>query len=200
MVDDIHQYLPFLIEIDRLKLVNRQSRLKGNGRQENSAEHSWHLALFALSLGRDRSLDLFKLVRMLLIHDLVEIDAGDRPIHAAQGQVSEKAVAETAAARRIFGLLPREQADEYLALWAEFENGETAEASFARAIDRMQPLILNLLNDGGTWVENNVTEEMIAERYGVPIRAAFPDLWPDIWSLVKQHFAGVPLELTQTTS
>jgi len=200
VVGDLHQYLPFLIEIDRLKRVNRQSRLNGNGRRENSAEHSWHLALFALSLGRDKSLDLFKVVRMLLIHDLVEIDAGDTPIHAVQGQASEKEAAETAAARRIFGLLPREQADEYIALWAEFENGETAEARFARAIDRLQPLILNLLNDGGTWAENNVTEEMIAERYGVPIRAAFPDLWPDIWSLVKQNFAGVPIVLRQATS
>jgi len=188
VVDGLHAYLPFLIEIDRLKLVERQSRLVGGGRRENSAEHSWHLALFALMLGKDRPIDLLKTVKMLLIHDLVEIDAGDTPLHSSDRQ--DKLEAETAAARRIFGLLPPDHGLEYGALWEEFETGRNAEAVFARSIDRLQPLLLNLINKGGTWAENDVSEQTVIERYGRVISAALPDLWPEIRQLVRRHFAG----------
>lgn len=188
MVGGLHEHLPFLIEIDRLKLVTRQSRLAGHGRRENAAEHSWHLALVALGLGEDRPLDLLKTVKMLLIHDLVEIDAGDTPLHGGGGQ--DRLMAEAAAARRIFGLLPRGQGAEYHALWEEFEWGESAEARFARAIDRLQPLLLNLVSGGGTWVENGVTEQMVLERYGPVISAGLGDLWPDVLRLVRRHFDG----------
>lgn len=188
MVERFTQHLNFLIEVDRLKRVNRQSRLIEGGRRENSAEHSWHLALYALSLGRDQPLDLFRAVKMLLIHDLVEIDAGDTPIHGHDTTKEDQSQRETAAARRIFGLLPPEPQAEYLALWEEFEIGETFDARFARAIDRLQPLISNLINGGGTWNESEVTEEMVLDRYGQPISAAFPRLWPTIREWIRWHF------------
>lgn len=188
MVEGLPDFLAFLIEADRLKRVNRQSRLIGGGRRENSAEHSWHLALFALSLGRDRPIEMLKAVQMLLIHDLVEIDAGDTPLHGGAPSKEAQVLAETAAARRIFGLLPLEPQAEYLALWEEFEFGESAEACFARAIDRLQPLISNLLNEGGTWNESKVNEDTVVSRYGDPIATAFPDLWPEIQTWVHRHF------------
>jgi putative hydrolases of HD superfamily len=190
VVDGLREHLPFLLEIDQLKSINRQSRLSGGGRRENSAEHSWHLALFALSLGEDQPLDLMKTVKMLLIHDLVEIDAGDTPLHSGDRQ--EKLEAETQAARRIFGLLPPDRAIEYFALWEEFESGNSAEAVFARAIDRLQPLLLNLVNEGGTWSENGVSEQLVLERYGSVISAAMPDLWLEVEKMVRRHFAGHP--------
>jgi putative hydrolase of HD superfamily len=197
VVEGLGDHLAFLIEVDRLKRVDRQSRLVGGGRRENSAEHSWHLALFALSLGRDRPIDMLKAVKMLLIHDLVEIDAGDTPLHGNSLSKEEQIAAETAAARRIFGLLPPEPQAEYFTLWEEFEAGESAEARFARAIDRLQPLISNLLNEGGTWTENKVSEEMVIERYGHPISAAFPDLWPEIRAWVGWHFGKPPTDFIQ---
>lgn len=192
MVGMIQQLLPFLTEIDRLKRVERQSQLIGGGRRENSAEHSWHLALFALTLGDHSSLDMFKTVKMLLIHDLVEVDAGDAPIHSTVVSPQEQAAAEFAAAQRIFGLLPQPLSSDFLDLWNEFEQGETPEARFAKALDRLQPLIANLRNSGGTWTENGVSEETVFERYGVPISAAVPDLWPEIQELVQKHFRGTP--------
>lgn len=188
MVDGLQKFLPFLIEIDRLKRVERQSQLIGGGRRENSAEHSWHLALFTLTLGDPSSLDVFKIVKMVLIHDLVEIDAGDTPLHTNGVSRQEQASAEAAAAERIFGLLPQPVSRECLDLWIEFELGESAEARFAKAMDRLQPLISNLRNAGGTWTENGVSEDMVFERYGLPISAAVPDLWLEIRELVQKHF------------
>ena len=188
MVGCLSDNLAFLIEIDRLKRVNRQSRLLGGGRRENSAEHSWHLALFALSLGRDRPIDMLKTVKMLLIHDLVEIDAGDTPLHGNSQSKQAQLSTEIAAARRIFGFLPPDGQSEYLALWEEFEAGESEEARFARAIDRLQPLVGNLVNGGGTWNENHVDEQTVLERYGNPISTALPDLWPQIHHWVTEHF------------
>lgn len=188
MVDKLPDYLSFLIEVDRLKRVDRQSRLIGGDRRENSAEHSWHLALFALGLVQDRSIDLLKMVKMLLIHDLVEIDAGDMPLHGAVRSQQAQLLAETTAARRIFGLLPPEPQAEYFSLWQEFEFGETAEARVARAIDRLQPLVSNLLNNGGTWNENDVDEATVLERYGRPIASVFPEIWADMRDAIGSHF------------
>jgi putative hydrolases of HD superfamily len=189
VVSDLQAHLRFLIEVDRLKCVNRQSKLMGGGRRENSAEHSWHLALFALVLGDNQPIDMLKTVTMLLIHDLVEIDAGDTPIHGTDASKDAQALAETAAAGRIFGLLPPVLETEFLALWEEFEAGESPEARFAKGVDRLQPLIANLMNDGGTWTENNVSETMVIERYGPLISTAFPSLWPGILGRVRSHFA-----------
>jgi putative hydrolase of HD superfamily len=182
----LDQRLAFLLEADKLKLVERQSRVAGGGRRENSAEHSWHLALFALVLGKDRPVHLLKTVRMLLIHDLVEIDAGDTPLHSSDRQ--DKVEAEEAAAERLYGLLPLGDGVDFRELWDEFEAGDSAEAEFARGLDRLQPLLLNILNNGGTRDESGVNEHAVMERYGPAISTAMPDLWPAIERMVRDHF------------
>lgn len=168
----------FLQEADRLKSVLRASRLIDDSRRENSAEHSWHVMLYALVLadqaGPDVSID--RVLRMLLIHDIVEIDAGDNPIHGQFDAAAQEA-AETAAADRLFGILPTDQAVEFRALWDEFESAQTADARFAKAIDRFQTPIANLANNGGTWRDYAVTLEQMDRRVGLPIAAGAPSLW-----------------------
>lgn len=187
--DGLRRQLAFLAEIDRLKSVVRQSPLVDRSRRENSAEHSWHLALFALVLAEHApALDVAQVVRLLLVHDIVEIDAGDAPIHAVGQDMAALAEAEQAAARRLFGLLPAAQGAQMLALWQEFEAGETPEARFARALDRLQPLLLNTLTDGGTWTENDVEEQQVIECYGPAIARGSPALWQAAHALVREHF------------
>ncbi len=186
----LEQQLAFLIEADALKGVERQSRIVTGRRRENSAEHSWHLALFALVLGAERpDVDASRVVAMLLLHDLVEIDAGDAPIHGAY-DAERLARSEAAAAERLFGLLPDDLRDRFRTLWHEFEAAETADARFARALDRLQPLLLNTLTGGGTWAENGVSEAQVHARYGPPIETGAPDLWAHARSLVADHFAA----------
>ncbi|WP_147017218.1 HD domain-containing protein [Methylorubrum extorquens] len=178
----------FLAEIDGLKAVLRQNRTIGERRRENSAEHSWHLAMFALVLGdRTPGLDLNRVVAMLLVHDIVEVDAGDVPIHGAY-DAAALALVEEAAAARIFGLLPEPQRDRFVALWREFEASETAEARFAKALDRLQPLLLNTLTEGGTWAENGLTEAQVMARYQPVIERGIPGLWPFVEALVRSHY------------
>ncbi len=185
--------LAFLAEIDQLKRVDRQSLITGRSRRENSAEHSWHLALFALVFADDMpGVDVLTVVRMLLIHDIVEIDVGDAPIHASAVDRADIAQRERAAARRIFGMLPGEQGTAFEALWTEFEAGETANARMAKALDRLQPLLLNTLTDGGTWAESGVTEEQVHARYGPVIEAGSPALWAAAKDRVRAHFAKHP--------
>jgi putative hydrolase of HD superfamily len=149
--------LAFLLEADRLKQVERRTTIVGGERRENSAEHSWHLALFALVLAEyaDESVSLPRVLMMLLLHDLVEIDAGDTFIYDEAGLAS-KSERETAAATRLFGLLPAEQGIELRALWEEFEARQTPDARFAGALDRLQPVLLNHANDGGGWREHGI--------------------------------------------
>ena len=185
----IDRQLAFLAEADALKSVQRQSRITGTRRRENSAEHSWHLALFALVLAADEpGVDAARVVAMLLIHDLVEIDAGDAPIHGAH-DIAAVQRAEHAAAQRIFALLPDDQEQRMLALWREFSGGTTADARFARALDRFQPLLLNTLTDGGTWAENAVDEPLVHARYGPPIARGSAALWHHAARLLARHFA-----------
>jgi putative hydrolases of HD superfamily len=185
----IGQQLAFLAELDQLKSVTRQSPLVNRSRKENSAEHSWHLALFALVLAEHvEDIDPYKVVRMLLIHDVVEIDAGDVPIHLVGADRDALAQAERKAAERIFGLLPPKQGEKFLSLWLEFEAGATRDACFAKALDRFQPLFLNTLTGGGTWTESGVTEEQVLERYGPTIERGSPALWNEAKRLVRQHF------------
>lgn len=187
----IRAQLGFLAELDRLKTVIRQSPLADRSRRENSAEHSWHLAMFALTLAEHAApeVDALHATKLLLVHDVVEIDAGDVPIHVAGGSKAALAEAEAQAARRIFGLLPPRQEAEFLALWQEFETAKTPEARYAKALDRLQPLFLNTLTDGGTWKENGVTEAQVMERYGPTIERGAPVLWAEAAKLVRQHFA-----------
>jgi putative hydrolases of HD superfamily len=188
--ETIHRQLTFLAELDQLKSVIRQSPLINRTRKENSAEHSWHLAMFALVLTEHvEGVDRAKVIQMLLLHDIVEIDAGDAPIHRVGTNKAALEHAERRAAERIFGLLPSEQGQKLLALWLEFEAAETPSARFAKALDRLQPLFLNTLTDGGTWTENAVTEQQVLERYGPTIEDGSPALWEEAKKLIRQYFA-----------
>ena|SRR5215468_8929305 len=189
-IQPLDAQIGFLLEIDRLKSIVRQSRLASDSRRENSAEHSWHLAMFALVLSEHATaqIDTMHAVKLLLIHDIVEIDAGDAPIHAVSRSKAALEAAELKAADRIFGLLPQTQAEQFRALWLEFEAGQTPEAQFAKALDRLQPLILNVAVGGGTWAENAVTEQQVIERYGPTIARGSTSLWDAARKLVRRHF------------
>ncbi|WP_194713275.1 HD domain-containing protein [Noviherbaspirillum soli] len=182
--------LNFLREIDRLKSVVRQSPLLDKSRKENSAEHSWHLAMYALLLHEYACspVNTNRVIQMLLLHDVVEIDVGDFPIHT--GSSSElQAEQESKAAERLFGILPPQQGNEFLALWQEFERAETEDAKFAKALDRFQPLLVNVFTGGGTWTENSVSFEQVLSRYGPVIKRGAPLLWTECEKWVTQHFA-----------
>lgn len=186
----LEKQLGFLREIDRLKSVLRQSPLLDQSRKENSAEHSWHLAMYALVLSEyaNGPVDTCRVMQMLLLHDIVEIEAGDFPIHGA-GSGTRQAELESAAAARLFGLLPQPQGGQFLALWHEFERAETGDAKFAKALDRFQPLLINVYTGGGTWTESGVSMEQVFARYGPAIRQGAPRLWTVCEQWVRQHFA-----------
>ncbi|MDP3263489.1 MAG: HD domain-containing protein [Tabrizicola sp.] len=172
----------FLNEADRLKSVLRATTLVDGSRTENSGEHSWHLALYALVLADHSApgVDINRVIRMLLIHDLVEIDVGDVPIHSVNGQAHasvETAAAEARAAERIFGLLPPDLGADLHTLWQEFETAQTPDAVFAKSLDRVQPVMANLMSGGGTWVTYDVTAEQLEARVGVKIARGAPGLW-----------------------
>jgi len=181
--------LHFLREIDRLKSVVRQSPLLDRSRKENSAEHSWHLAMYALILNEYASgaVNTNRVIQMLLLHDLVEIDVGDFPLHGGSSAMLQ-AELEYKAAERLLGLLPSPQRDEYLGLWLEFERAETQDAQFAKALDRFQPLLTNIYTGGGTWTENGVTLEQVFSRYGPVIKRGAPRLWDECEQWVTRHF------------
>lgn len=185
----LEKQLSFLREIDRLKTVIRQSPLLDKSRKENSAEHSWHLALYALVLHEYASdaIDVHRVIQMLLLHDVVEIDVGDFPIHGGTSAALQ-AEQESKAAARLFGLLPTAQRDAFLSLWQEFEAAQTADAKFAKALDRFQPLLINVFTDGGTWTESGVTLEQVFARYGPAIKTGAPQLWAVCERWVTEHF------------
>ena len=159
--------LAFILEADKEKNILRQTHLSGGGRQENDAEHAWHMAMmiYLLQEYANEPIDLAKTMMMALIHDIVEIDAGDTYAYDETAMASQ-AERERLAADRIFGLLPDDQRDELRALFEEFEAGETAEAKFARTMDNLQPLMLNNSNNGGDWREHQVTKTQIMKRHG----------------------------------
>ena len=181
--------LAFLTEADKLKSVLRGTTLCDGSRPENSGEHSWHVALYAMVLAEhaNRPINIDRVIRMLLIHDLVEIDAGDAPIHGDYDPVAQDAL-EQAAAKRIFGLLPKTQGAEFLALWREFEAAATDDAVFAKSIDRVQPVLSNLETNGGTWDEYNVTFEQLDARVGSKVRRGAPALWSALLERLAQFF------------
>jgi putative hydrolases of HD superfamily len=183
------QQLTFLREIDRLKSVVRQSPLLDRSRRENSAEHSWHLAMYALLLHEyaAEKVNVARVIQMLLLHDIVEVDAGDTPIHCVTSK-HVQAELEEKAATRLFGLLPTAQGRELLDLWHEFENAETDDARFAKALDRFQPLLVNVFTGGGTWSESAVTQQQVMERYGPDIARGAPKLWAVCEKWVQRHF------------
>jgi putative hydrolases of HD superfamily len=162
-MERLDQQMRFVGEIDRLKGVLRQTMLAGPGRRENSAEHSWHIAMMAVTLGEHAppGTDIARVTAMLLLHDLVEIDAGDLFVYADDAQQARQEEAERAAANRIFALLPPDQAASFRSLWDEFEERRSAEARFARGLDRLQPMLENLTAGGGTWKEHGITADQV---------------------------------------
>lgn len=183
----------FLNEADRLKSVLRATTLHDGSRRENSGEHSWHLTLYAMVLADQAGpgVAIDRVIRMLVLHDLVEIDVGDVPIHAQGGAAHasvETQAAESRAADRLFGLLPNDLAYDLRALWQEFEAAETPDAVFAKSLDRVQPVMANLLSGGGSWRDYNVTAEELHARVGTKIARGAPLLWPYLWIRCKAFF------------
>jgi len=170
MNDRLQSQLQFLIEIDKLKLIERQTRLLcGDHRRENDAEHSWHLALYVMILKEyadTPDIDWLKVIKLVLIHDLVEIYAGDTFIYDEKA-VAEKEEKEIAAAETLFALLPPDQAQEFHDLWQEFEKCQTPESKFARIVDRMQPFLMNYTSGGGTWSRPEVTTQKVSDSMSV---------------------------------
>lgn len=191
--DRIAAQFAFLNEADRLKSVLRATTLCDGSRRENSGEHSWHLALYAMVLADQAkpAVNIDRVIRMLLLHDLVEIDTGDVPIHSANGQAHASAdtvAAEQRAADRIFGLLPPDQAAVFRALWDEFEAAETPDAVFAKSLDRVQPVMANLQSGGGTWITYDVTQDQLDTRIGAKIARGAPALWDWVRARVAPFF------------
>ncbi|EOU2461776.1 HD domain-containing protein [Vibrio navarrensis] len=183
----MEKQLALLMELDKLKAVLRRTRVKSaDKRLENSAEHSWHVALMALLFAEhaNEPVDISRVVKMLLLHDVVEIDAGDTFVYdaAASEQQAEK---ELAAAQRLFGMLPDDQRDELSALWHEFEEAQSAEAKFAKALDRLIPMLLNFHNQGQSWREHGVTREQ-ALTINRKIELGSHALWEKAQEIIKQ--------------
>ena len=183
--DRLSQQIAVIIEIDKLKSVLRQTLITDGSRRENSAEHSWHLAVMAPLLAEyaPEPVDVNRALRMLLVHDIVEIDAGDTFAYDTQGNES-KAERELQAADRIFGLLPEDQQRDYRALWEEFELRDTPDARFANALDRLQPLLNNYRTQGGTWRIHKLNRAQVVKRME-PIREFLPSVYP----IVEQYLS-----------
>jgi putative hydrolase of HD superfamily len=178
--------IKFILEADRLKHVRRQTILLDRGRRENSAEHSWHIALMVLIMSeysRELDIDFFHVMKMLLIHDLVEIDAGDTYCYDDNGR-KDQGRREEIAAERIFSLLPADQAGALRALWDEFEKRETPESRFANALDRVQPLLNNYFTKGQTWQDNDIKSSQVHRRMR-PVKDGAPVLWNYVSALIE---------------
>ena len=183
----LQKQLQFIIEIDKLKKIVRQSPLSDQSRKENDAEHSWHLAVMAILLSeyaKEHQMDAFHVVKLALIHDLVEIDAGDTFCYDKIGN-RQKLERETRAADRIFNILPQDQARQMRDLWDEFEARETPEACFAAALDRLQPLLLNYHTQGGTWREHGIRRQQVIQRNS-PMQDGAPELWEYAEKLINE--------------
>jgi putative hydrolase of HD superfamily len=183
--DRFKQQIEFMLEIDKLKTILRKTILLDRSRRENSAEHSWHIALSVLifsEYAEDPDVDLFRVMIILLVHDLVEIDAGDTYCHDDQGR-KDQARREKKAADRIFNLLPSDQAATLRKLWEEFEERKTPESRYANALDRLQPFLHNYYTDGQIWQENNINNAQVKARMQ-PVDDGAPILWKYVSSLI----------------
>lgn len=185
-LEHLQKQVEFIHEIDKLKYIQRKTRLFNSSRNENDAEHSWHLAMMALVLSEhaNEKVDLNKVVKMLLIHDIVEIDSGDIFLYDTVANHTNT-VSERAAAERIFGLLPETQAAAFIELWEEFEAGETAESKFAKSIDRFEPILQNVSNQGGTWAEYNVKYDTVIQKTSV-MKNGSENLWSYTENLIDE--------------
>ncbi|MBD1875476.1 HD domain-containing protein [Nodosilinea sp. FACHB-131] len=185
----LQQQIAFVVEIDRLKQVLRQTQLMDASRRENSAEHSWHLAVMALVLAEyaPAEVDMQRAIHQMLIHDLVEIDAGDTFCYDAAGH-DGKAEREQRAADRIFGLLPEAIAQQLRHLWDEFEAQVTPTARFAASLDRIQPLLHNWQTQGGTWKQHGICRAQVMQRMA-PVKNGAPELWPFVLEVIEESVA-----------
>lgn len=186
----LRRQLRFLLEADRLKTVLRQTALTDGSRRENSAEHSWHVALFAMVLAEHarEPVDSGRVVRMLLVHDLVEIDAGDTYVYDAEAEAT-RAEREQAAAARLFGLLPPDQADELRGLWEEFESRASPESRLAATVDRLSPILNAWANRGSTWWQHGVRASRVREVNRVVGEVA-PELGLVVENILEEALAG----------
>ena len=183
----LENQLNFILELDKEKNIIRQTHLSHGGRRENDAEHAWHMAIMIYLLREyaNHEIDLAKAMMMALIHDVVEIDAGDTYAYDDEGLATQKE-REAMAAKRIFGILPKDQCEELRALFDEFEAYETPEARFAHVMDNFQPLLLNHTNDGGDWRENQVTKSQIYRRNALTYKGS-EELWRAMEALIEEH-------------
>jgi len=182
-LDEIAQLFEFIKETDKLKSVYRQTLITDRSRQENSAEHSWHLALMAVlfkNYANDPNLDVLRVIQMVLVHDIVEIDAGDTLAYDTVGH-ADKEERETAAARRIFGMLAEAFSAQFMQLWREFEDRETAEAKFAAALDNIHPMVLNYATEGAAWKKHGIKREQVLAR-----NRSIANGSKDIWAYAEQ--------------
>ncbi|PVX46825.1 putative hydrolase of HD superfamily [Flavobacterium sp. 103] len=184
--DNLLKQVSFIKEIDKLKYIQRKTKLFNSDRNENDAEHCWHLAMMTIVLAEhsDKPIDVLKVLKMVLIHDIVEIDTGDVFLYdTIKSHVNTDE--ELIAAERIFGLLPTEQAEEFIAIWTEFEEGITDEAKFAKSMDRFEPLLQNTSNNGGTWAEYNVPYQTVYDKKKV-IKNGSTTIWNYAENLINE--------------
>jgi putative hydrolase of HD superfamily len=178
-IDDVQATLRFFLEVDRLKEVERRNYLAGGSRRENTAEHSWHLGIATMIMApfATEPVDLATATCMALVHDIVEIDAGDTFAYDQGTANDTKEAREKEAADRLFGLLPTAMGRRFRELWDEYERGDTPEARYVMAVDRMAPMLLNLAEGGSTWREHGITRDRVIARNGPHIEPALPEVW-----------------------
>ncbi len=179
----LERQITFIKEIDQLKQISRQTYLADGSRKENDAEHSWHLAIMAVLMGEyaNQSIDVLRVVSMVLLHDIVEIDAGDTYAYDKEGNATKRD-REVAAAKRLFPILPEDQAAYFYELWEEFEAAETPEAKFAHALDNIQPMLLNDASGGKSWREHDVKLSSVMKRQKMTAEGSQP-----IWEYAKKE-------------
>lgn len=180
---ELTEVVAFLMEIDKLKSIQRRTKVLGTQRQENTAEHSWHFAVGVMALApyAGDKVDINRVIQMALVHDIVEIDAGDVLVYDLAGRAAVHAQEEEAAIR-LFGLLPEPQRQHFHQLWLEYEAGETPNAQFALMLDRLMPVLMNLHNRGQSWVENGISLEQVLSR-----NAFIGDVYPALWQHLQRH-------------
>jgi len=190
-MEKLSQQLNFILELDKLKAIYRRTHVKAdNNRNENSAEHSWHISLAAQILQQYAAepINISRVINMLLIHDIVEIDAGDTFAFDKQSVLNQQAEKELKAADRVFGLLPQKEFKAMKTLWLEFEEAKTADARFSKAMDRLLPLLQNMANDGGSWAQHHVTKTQVIQR-NLYLQELAPKLWEYVFEQINLAIA-----------
>ena len=185
-MERLKKQIEFIFEVDKLKRILRQSILTDGKKRETDAEHSWHISLMAILLSEysNEEIDVLRVIKMLLIHDIVEIDAGDTYCYDKEGH-NDKREREEKAAKRIFGMLPKDQCDDMISLWEEFELMETSESKYAASLDRLQPLLLNYATNGKSWRDHDIESKQILER-NAHIENGSKELWEFAKSMIDE--------------